>query len=287
MISINGGLTTYYGLYTATFIVHVVGLVVCFIIALIKKEKVPKFKRLPFWLYIGGLIGFLTTVFNNIAVGKISISAILALSLFGQALTSLLIDCFGLFNMPKRKFYPFKIIGLLIVLIGIIFMLYPFEFNAMSILSIIVSILSGVTCNVSRATNAALSDETGMTNSTMINYIMGFAISLVFMIVFGIINKEEIFANGISFSKDIWIYLGGAIGAVVVFITNKIFSKTDTLYATLLLFSGQVFTGIIIDLIIYNSFSFMLLIGGLITLAGLIFNLLFERFKNNKTIKID
>ncbi len=282
MVQFNGSLTSFYGLYTATFITHLFGLLTSIVITLIKKEKLFRFKKLPFFLYLGGCVGFLTTIFNNLAFGKISISAILALSLFGQAITSLFLDRFGWFGMPKRKFRPFKIIGLLIVFIGISAMLYPFEFDASMIISIIISLLSGVTVNVSRAMNVTLSDKTSLSNSTTMNYLTGFIVSLICLLIFGIQNHEMIFTNGITFTSDVWIYAGGILGAFVIVLTNMTFNKIDSLYATLLLFVGQVFTGIFIDLVLEQTFSLYLTIGAVLTLLGLVFNLVLDRRKSQK-----
>ena len=284
MVTFNGDLTVLYGTYTASAIIFFVGLITSLIISIIKKEKLFQVKKIPFVLYLGGFTGLFTTVFNNVAYGYITVSAILALSLFGQTITSIFIDLFGLFRMPKRGFKPFKIIGLVIVVIGLLFMLYPFNFTKASIIAIIVSLLSGVSCNISRAMNAAISDETTLMNSTLWNYATGFLSSLIALLIFGSINHEPIFSGIFNFTPKIYLFIGGALGAVVILLTNMIFSKMDTLYATLLLFSGQVFSGIVIDLIKSGSFDLFLTIGAVLTLLGLVTNLVLERYKTQKNM---
>lgn len=123
MISINGGLTDFYGTYMATVIIHFVGLIFITIYLKIKGESFLPKERLPLYYFLGGAIGVGTTVFNNIAIGSLSISAILALSLFGQSITSIVIDHFGLLGMPTERFNKKKLIGLGFVLIGIIVMI--------------------------------------------------------------------------------------------------------------------------------------------------------------------
>ncbi|MEG0824050.1 MAG: DMT family transporter [Erysipelotrichaceae bacterium] len=49
----------------------------------------------------------------------------------------------------------------------------------------------------------------------------------------------------------LYIFLGGAIGAIVVYSSNIIIPKIPVVYSTLLLFVGQVVTGIIIDFFCY------------------------------------
>ena len=100
MIAFNGGLTTLYGMYSATVIIHIVGLLLIGGMILLRREK-PFAKRLPWYLYIGGVLGVATTASVNFAIGKISLSAILALGLFGQSVAGALVDQFGWFGMKK------------------------------------------------------------------------------------------------------------------------------------------------------------------------------------------
>lgn len=112
MIAINGELTAAVGVYAAAVIIHIVGLACTGGILLARRAPLFPQGRPPLHLLLGGVIGLLTTVFNNAAFGHISVSAILALGLLGQSVTSLLIDHFGWLSMPKRPFLPWKMAGL-------------------------------------------------------------------------------------------------------------------------------------------------------------------------------
>jgi hypothetical protein len=80
-------------------VLTIAGLLFIIIMTLIKREH-PFFKRQAWFLYLGGAIGVLTTVFNNVAFARISVSSILALGLFGQSMAGLIIDQYGLLDMP-------------------------------------------------------------------------------------------------------------------------------------------------------------------------------------------
>jgi len=126
MIAINGGLTNLYGVYTATVIIHVAGLVFLCIWTLAKREKKTVMDtRIPIFYYLGGAVGVATTVFNNVSFGYISVSAILALGLLGQSIASIVIDQFGLFRMPKRSFNRKKLVGIAFITLGIVLMILP------------------------------------------------------------------------------------------------------------------------------------------------------------------
>jgi len=123
MIAINGNLTSWCGVYVATVLIHLIGLVPLSIVIKVKHVKLRTSKEIPFYYFLGGAIGVGTTAFNNIAFGTISISAILALGLLGQSTTSFLIDQFGWFGMERRPFNKKKIIGLIFVLFGILLLI--------------------------------------------------------------------------------------------------------------------------------------------------------------------
>lgn len=119
MIVINGRLTGGYGVYFATVLIHISGLAVASAYSFLKREKIKPPAGLPIHFFMGGLIGVATTVFNNLSFGKISVSAILGLGLLGQSIASLVVDHFGLFQMPKRAFNSKKLIGIAFVMAGI------------------------------------------------------------------------------------------------------------------------------------------------------------------------
>lgn len=120
MIALNGGLTMEYGAYAATVLIHVVGLIFIFLLVAARRERILPEKKLPIYYYLGGAIGVATTVFNNLAFAKISVSAMLALCLLGQSVASMVIDQFGLFKMPKSAFQKKKLIGIAFIILGIV-----------------------------------------------------------------------------------------------------------------------------------------------------------------------
>lgn len=123
MVVQNGRLSDHFGVYAATLFIHAVGLLCVLAFIGLKREPLRPKARPALKYYIGGLIGAATTLFNNMAFGHISVSAILALTLLGQSVTSLCIDSLGLFEMPKHHFDPRKLFGLALISLGIVLMI--------------------------------------------------------------------------------------------------------------------------------------------------------------------
>ncbi len=99
--------------------IHSVGLVTFLIIMKIKNKKICFKKQIPLYMYCGGCIGVLTVIFNIFAIGKIGASLMTALGLFGQMMTSLLLENKGWLSTSIRKLNKGKIIGLVVVCLGI------------------------------------------------------------------------------------------------------------------------------------------------------------------------
>lgn len=123
MLVVNGGLSAAYGVWLATVIIHVVGLAAVLLVWAVRRGPLLPKPRVPLYYFLGGALGVGTTVFSVVAFGVISVSAITALSLLGQALASLGIDHYGLMGMEKRPFQPKKLVGFALIAGGIVLMM--------------------------------------------------------------------------------------------------------------------------------------------------------------------
>lgn len=142
---------------------------------------------------------------------------------------------------------------------------------------IIVSILAGSTIVVSRTINAKLAERIGTLQSTLINYIVGLMISTMFLFVMK--DRFVLFTISPQLDKS-WIYLGGLVGVLTILISNIVSLKLSAFNATLFIFIGQLFTGMLIDYLIIKQFSIYQFLGGILVLCGLIYNLSIDKKEN-------
>ncbi|MCF6460423.1 MULTISPECIES: DMT family transporter [unclassified Clostridium] len=136
-------------------------------------------------------------------------------------------------------------------------------------LYVVLALISGCLVILSMVINSHLAKKIGVFQGTFVNYLVG----LLFISMILIFKNE--FSN-LSFNRlspiPFWAYLGGLIGVSVVAISNIIIPKIPTIYSTLLIFLGQLFTGIGIDYFRGSLISKGKIIGGLFIIAGLIYN---------------
>nr|WP_314465722.1 DMT family transporter [uncultured Clostridium sp.] len=274
MLAVNGSLAAQYGIFGAAVIIHIAG--VLFALLLLKLLRIPSRKtagKIPWWLYTGGMIGVLTTAFSNFAYGKISITGIIALGLLGQAIASLVTDWLGLFGMTAYPPKKHTLAGLILAFLGIAVMLnHSFYGTAFPVL---ISLLSGITVVLSRTVNAGLSEKTGALMGSFINHLTGLPVTLILLFLLG--RDEAIFKNFIP-SSHVWIYLGGVLGVFTVLLFNVTVPKIPSFRLTLLSFTGQIFTGILLDLITQKGFTMVTFSGGLLVAAGVGITMAGEQF---------
>ena len=271
VITINGSLTEWYGPYVATVIVHLVGTVVAYVGLKVTHQTSKPTEKLPLWMYLGGLFGVATTVFESVAFAWLGVTAILALSLFGQVATSLLIDGFGLFGVTKRKVSAGTLVGVLVSLCGMGYMLMGA--GDMAIVAVMLSMASGICCVLNRIVNTGLSVHTSALGSSFTNHWVGLLVSIVLLYVMGD-------RMGVVVQVPVapwWMYVGGICGVAMVMIWNIAGTKISAFQVTLLSFGGQVLAGVVFDLLLGKSFSKETFVGGLLVMLGVMLNMLADR----------
>jgi len=279
MIFVNGGLTANYGLYMAAVIIHAVGLIANTVLVLVKKQNpFANLKNLKqqWFIYMGGVIGVFTIMGTNLAFGRISVSAMLAIALFGQMLFGIIIDQYGLFGMPKYAFKKTQLIGLTIILSGIIAMITNFE-----IVAVFIVFLTGFSIVLARTLNAKLADLTTVPIGTFYNHVTGLIVCLAILFIWGHDSfahtaRHLTFVGLWLFSPNWYIYMGGILGLIVIILSNLTVIKVSAFYLTLLVFIGQVFSGVVIDMLITQEVSIRNIIGGVLVTIGLSVNLLLD-----------
>lgn len=75
-----------------------------------------------YYWYVGGLMGVIYLTGNMILLPRIGASLTVVTTITGQILMSVLIDTFGWFNVDVQALHVMKVLGIVLLLIGIILM---------------------------------------------------------------------------------------------------------------------------------------------------------------------
>lgn len=139
---------------------------------------------------------------------------------------------------------------------------------------VLLAIMAGVSVVISRIYNSRIAEEIGTFQGTFINYVTG----LISALLLFIITKDYANINLESYSNiPFYAYLGGGIGILVVMLSNYTTPKVSSFYLSLLVFLGQLSIGILIDYYSYGTVSIGKIVGGLLILLGLSYNILIDK----------
>lgn len=107
----------------ATFISFTTGALLLFVISLFKTDLFNNLGTMPqhsWWKYLGGSLGAMAVFTTILLAPKIGITHMLFFVIVGQLTTAMIIDHFGLINMPVREVSWAKLVGIAIVGVGLI-----------------------------------------------------------------------------------------------------------------------------------------------------------------------
>ncbi|MEF9878410.1 MAG: DMT family transporter [Clostridia bacterium] len=278
----NGQLAGFYGNYSATVMIHVVGLVTVLFFRVLSSKKLPPKQATKPWMFMGGMVGVATTVFINQAYGGVSVTAIIGLGLLGQILTSIAVDHFGLLGANRSPFFAKRLYEVAVVVLGAVIMLLPFQAN--SWLAVLMALCSGVTIVIARTINGKLATRQGALRSTVMNYVTGLLTGTVMMLLLG--RGEPIWVTGFQASSNVFMYLGGAAGVGLIMILNMTVHKIPAFALTMLQFTGQIFTGLLLDALAFGKFSWQSAVGGLLVAVGLCLDSYFTKAKKKQAVPL-
>lgn len=240
----------------------------------------------PWWIWIGGACGTVIVTFNVICLPYLGSARNVMLVCFGQIMTGLIVDNFGLFYSPQVRMSLVRLIGAVLVIAGIALVNGVVrtggvaatdslidDISSMSdnilkkndegttlqersggsvILYAVLAILNGVACATQVATNGALKTYAGSGfRATMVSMIVGTACTLLLMLVIvitkGISGLYDSGEQSEATGFRPWMISGGALGIVIVGGNAIAAPVLGTGVVTILNLVGMMGAGLVID----------------------------------------
>ena len=277
MNDVNSRFSGLVGTLTSTLVIHIVGLAVVSAILLVKRENARPVQT-PFYYYLGGFVGVWTVFSSMYAFSALGASFAVALGLLGQTLLSVAADATGFLGRKKYPLRARSLPGISMAIAGVAIMVGNWRSNAPAML---VGLASGALPGLTFIINSELGRRKGVFRSTRINYIAGLLTTI--LIIAAVRPPVTSLARAVEAVRAAgaagpFLVLGGGItGVVVVTAVNYVFPRIAAFSATLLLFSGQAVTGVVIDAIVTGAFDTRKIIGTTVLLAGLTVNSLLSK----------
>ncbi|WP_244898603.1 DMT family transporter [Staphylococcus lutrae] len=211
-----------------------------------------KHYRFDYYWYIGGLMGVVFLTGNILLLSRIGASLTVVSSITGQVLMSVLIDTYGWFHVHVQTLSMMKVLGILLLLIGIVFMNLKRKSSLTPqsqhhFLWIAFAVVIGFAPPIQTAVNSHLGQTLNSPYfSSLISFTVG-AIALTLLTAF--VHKRFTIKSTVPSHGSLkwWHFIGGALGGIFV-TTNIILTPHIGVTLTLItVMLGQMIAGAFID----------------------------------------
>ena len=107
-----------------SFVVGSIGLFIFIVIYGLEIPGISSLSRVPWWAWLGGLLGaFLVTV-TIYAVPKLGATTMFAVFIGGQMIASVIFDHFGILGYPEHPVSWIRMLGIALVFSGVVLIKY-------------------------------------------------------------------------------------------------------------------------------------------------------------------
>lgn len=118
--TLNSQLYQKTSILAATFVVHVIGVILAFAAVLVTRTPLMEYSWLsiPWYLYLGGVLSVIIIGLVAFSIPKIGVANATTAIIIGQVGAALVIDHFGLFGTERIPWSPWQILGLVLFAAG-------------------------------------------------------------------------------------------------------------------------------------------------------------------------
>lgn len=207
----------------------------------------------PFWVWTGGFLGMFALTVNVLIFPKLGGVQTAVMPILGQVIMGILIDNFGWLNAPQITFSANRILGVILVLLGVFVAVVLPNLrtlknktggNELWFWRVI-----GVFGGISMATQAAVNGELGNVlgsplNSAIVSFLVG-TLGLLLVVIF----YEKSIANLVKSTKEqpFWIWLGGVLAGSFIFASVWLVPQIGTGSVVMLMLLGLISGSIVVD----------------------------------------
>jgi bacterial/archaeal transporter family-2 protein len=202
-------------------------------------------RSIPWWMLAGGAAGAFTVATQGIAVGIIGVSLFTVGFVAGQVVCSLVLDRAGYGPGGAVAVTMPRILGGALALVAVAISLSGGALGMVPLWMLVLPLVAGAGVAWQQATNGRLRARVGTPlTATFVNFAGGSLILVIAALIHvGIVGAPA------AFPTDPWLYLGGAIGVVYIFLSAALVAYTGVLLLALGTVVGQLVTALVLDVL--------------------------------------
>jgi transporter family-2 protein len=200
--------------------------------------------RPPFWHFLGGYGGAALVLVSAVAAPEVGVALLTVALVCGSTGGSLPVDALGIGPAGKRAVTLPRVAGVLLAITATVISAIGARSHP-DVVLLTLAALAGVLLSLQAAANGHLARETGEPFfASLVNVFVG-------LTALGTVAIVAIAASGIdSFPSNPLAYIGGLLGACIVFVTATAVQALGVLRLGLAMVAGQMAGALIVDLVV-------------------------------------
>lgn len=200
-------------------------------------------RTLPPWMLLGGLAGAFTVASQGLTVATIGVALFTVGFVAGQTTGGLVLDRVGYGPAGVVPVTVRRVIGALLAIAGVVVCLSGDALGGVPLWMLIVPAVAGAGVAWQQGTNGRLRVrvESPLT-ATLVNFIGG----TVVLVVAAVIHVAAVDVPRVVPTEP-WLYLGGAVGVVYIFLSAVVVRRTGVLLLGLGSVVGLLTTSVLLD----------------------------------------
>lgn len=251
--------------YNASFVSFIIAFIFLLLLVFITEQNyfIP-FSELagePLWIWMGGVCGVIFLTGNIVLFARLGGVQTVIFPVLGQILMGLIIDNFGLFYAPQTDLTLLRILGAILVLLGVINVVMAKKTPDNNLLNKpkrqhtllwqIFGIIAGMLSTVQTAVNGHLGIILASpVKAAVISFIIGIALLAVICVII-LLQRKTVSALRIELRRrenyPWWIWLGGILGGLFVLTNAYLSNIIGTGMTIIAILIGSTSGGLIID----------------------------------------
>jgi len=245
---INSALGRHVGRLAAALVSFGVGTVVLLLLVIATGAiaDLGTLGEVPFYQLLGGLIGAGYVATTTLTVARIGAGAVVAATITGQLMSSLLIDDMGLVGIDAVPLSFLRLCGALLLVAGTLLVVRRKASDAglerSDLLALFAVFVVGLMVGIQHPLNGLLAETSGDLLAALTNFVVGSALLLVIVVVTGRAPKLA----GVRQAPP-WKLIGGLIGVITVVAALSAVSVIGAAGLTAALITGQLIGSIALD----------------------------------------
>lgn len=210
---------------------------------------------IAWWNHLAGILGAAFVVVMSAASPIVGVAVYTVVVVFGQTLSGLMVDRFGLGPGGRRRITPARALGVLLAVAGVLVAVAPRLSGVKDPGSLIIPMafifLAGIIMSLQHGFNGKVAAHVSSPfPGTMLNYVIGGSLMLLIWL-----GKLAFGGNLAELPTEPWLYLAGALGAGNLIVSAMLARRIGILLTGLGMIAGQLIGSLLLDVLLPSAGS--------------------------------